>query len=140
MDSWTDGWMDAHTSSCLVSMQDDDRRTHERNTLEYQRWRTVVFISTRSRTIMPTEPENIYCMEIEQVQEIMDSWTDGWMDAHTSSCLVSMQDDDRRTHERNTLEYQRWRTVISDYLDNLKIKTRSVCLHQRSFLNPSSLP
>ncbi|CAM4619490.1 unnamed protein product [Leuciscus chuanchicus] len=30
--------------------------------------------------------------------------------------------------------------VISDYLDNLKIKTRSVCLHQRSFLNPSSLP
>ena len=31
-------------------------------------------------------------------------------------------------------------SVISDYLDNLKIKTRSVCLHQRSFLNPSSLP
>ncbi|CAM4732750.1 unnamed protein product [Leuciscus chuanchicus] len=30
--------------------------------------------------------------------------------------------------------------LISDYLDNLKIKTRSVCLHQRSFLNPSSLP
>ncbi|XDV47112.1 hypothetical protein PO909_016822 [Leuciscus waleckii] len=30
--------------------------------------------------------------------------------------------------------------VISDYLDYLKIKTRSVCLHQRSFLNPSSLP
>ncbi|XDV43861.1 hypothetical protein PO909_012258 [Leuciscus waleckii] len=30
--------------------------------------------------------------------------------------------------------------MISDYLDNLKIKTRSVCLHQRSFLNPSSLP
>ncbi|XDV31537.1 hypothetical protein PO909_002528 [Leuciscus waleckii] len=126
-----------------------DRRIGAASAVMQSLYRSVVVKKELSRKAKLSIYQSIYVPTLTYGHElwVMTERTRSWIQAAEMSFLRRVAGRSLRDRVSSTplmFTYQEISRglsgkLISDYLDNLKIKTRSVCLHQRSFLNPSGV-